>query len=193
MAAYDDWVPIPPYEELKARVKIFEAEHTVVCKWEYWGWEAHAKNLDSANEAIRQGCDSKQVTAIRMKANTELRKHIAAHEVEKERFVKLTGEARQDMWDHNFMAMRGYPSSGKRKRHFHAMCDPMPLAYTRKWVYEHLPSDVRAERRARALERWRKAAYLLGVLAFWKHATNKEGSKAARAALERVSKRARVD
>ena len=192
MATYDDWVPIPPYAELKARVKIFQDEHMVVCKWEHWAWEAHANNCDSAEKALRLGCNSKQVAEIQLKANAELRKHVAAHELEKERLEKLTFAAREDMWDHNFMATRGYPSSGKRKRHFHAYCDFKSSAYRRKWVYEHLPSDVRVERRARALERWRKAAYLLSVLAFWKHVTNKEGSKAAIAALGRVEKRARL-
>ena len=118
--------------------------------------------------------------------------NMEAHELEKNRLMKLTEATREEMWDHMYMAERGHPCTAKRKRHFHAMCDFQPRAYARKWVYFHLPSDVRAERRARALERWRKAAYLLGVLTFWKHATNKEGSKAARAALERVSKRARV-
>ena len=193
MAAYDDWVPIPPYAELKARVAIFEAEHMEVCKWVYWAQEEISNNYRIAHHAIQQGCDKDQIAGVRIRANTALLDHAKAHEAEKERLEKLTGEARQDMWDHVEMAERGRPSSAKRRRHFHAMCDPMPIAYTRKWVYEHLPSDVRAERRARALERWRKAAYLLGVLAFWKHATNKDGSKAARAALERVAKRARVD
>tara|TARA_B100000902_G_scaffold341789_1_gene345418 strand:+ start:272 stop:853 length:582 start_codon:yes stop_codon:yes gene_type:complete len=192
MATYDDWVPIPPYEELKARVKIFQAEHTVVCKWEYWGWEAHANNCDNAEKALRQGCNPKQVAETQLMKNAVLRKHIEAHLVEKEQLEKLTFAAREDMWDHNYMAERGHPSSAKRKRHWRAHCEFQSAAYTRKWVYEHLPSDVRVQRRARALERWRKAAYLLGILAFWKHATNKDGSKAARAALERVSKRARV-
>lgn len=193
MAAYDDWVPIPPYAELKARVAIFEAEHMEVCKWGYWAQEEISNNYKTSFEAIKEGCNKDQVLAVRMQSNALLNAHVEAHEAEKERLKALTGEARQDMWDHVDMAERGRPSSAKRRRHFHAMCDPMSLVYKRKWVYEHLPSDVRAERRARALERWRKAAYLLSVLAFWKHATNKDGSKAARAALERVSKRARVD
>lgn len=192
MATYDDWVPIPPYAELAVRIKIFQAEHMFVCKQHYWANDEFVNNIRIADEAIRQQCDPKQVKAIKYKANAVLNKHMTAHEHEKEQLEKLTCATREDMWDHNYMAERGRPSSAKRRRHFHAMCDPMPRAYARKWVYEHLPSDVRAERRARALERWRKAAYLLGVLAFWKHATNKEGSKAARAALERVSKRARV-
>ena len=193
MAASNDWVPIPPYAELQVRIKILQAEHMFVCKQYYWANDEFVNNIRIADEAIQQKCDPKQAKATKYKANAVLCKHMEAHELEKGRLEKLTYATREDMWDHNYMAERGHPSSLKRRRHFHAMCDPMPLAYTRKWVYEHLPSDVRAERRARALERWRKAAYLLSVLAFWKHETNKDGSKAARAALERVSKRARVD
>ncbi len=192
MAAYDDWVPIPPYAELELRVKLFQAEHMFVCKQYYWANDEFVNNIRIADEAIKQRCDEKQVKAIKYKANAVLSKHMEAHELEKDRLEQLTFNTREDMWDHKFMAEQGHPSSAARKRHCHAMCDFQSPEYARKWVYEHLPSDVRAERRARALERWRKAAYLLGVLAFWKHVTNKEGSKAAIAALDRVQKRARL-
>ena len=193
MATYDDWVPIPPYAELQVRIKLLCAEHKFVDTQFYWANTEFVDNIRIADEAIKQRCDPEQVKAIKYKANAVLSKHMEAHELEKKGIMKLIEATREEMWDHNLMATKGYPSTAKRRRHFHAMCDPMPIAYAQKWIYEHLPIDVRAERRARALERWRKAAYLLGVLTFWKHATNKEGSKAARAALERVSKRARMD
>ena len=187
MAAYDDWVPIPPYAELELRVKLFQAEHMFVCKQYYWASEEYTNNIRIADEAIKQRCNKDQVNAARFKANAVLSKHMEAHEREKDRLEELTFATREDMWDHKFMAEQGHPSSAARKRQFHAMCDFQSPEYARKWVYEHLPSDVRAERRARALERWRKAVYLLSVLEFWKRVTNKPGSRAARAALEATS------
>lgn len=174
MATNDDWVPIPPLSELKTLAEIYHKEHEHACKQYSGATVMYTKNTRIGNEAIRQGWDAKQVTALRAKANAVIAKHMEAHEAEKDRLDNLIRRTREDMRDHKHMVELGHPSSVKRARHFHAMCDPFPPEYAKKWVYEHLPSDVRAPRRARALERWRKAAYLVGVLGFWKHVTNKD-------------------
>ena len=85
MAAYDDWVPIPPYAELELRVKLFQAEHMFVCKQYYWASEEYTNNIRIADEAIKQRCNKDQVNAARFKANAVLSKHMEAHEREKDR------------------------------------------------------------------------------------------------------------
>ena len=106
-----------------------------------------------------------------------------------------------DMWDHQSLARGCLPLSSKRKEYSLAICGMSRQAFDRgrwlafdreRWVRDHLPADIRAQQRACALERWRKAAYLLGVLTFWRRVTNAAGSKASCAALARVTKRART-
>ncbi len=193
MATYDDWVPIPPYEELKARLAIFQAEHMVICKQHIWAGEEMCENRQIAAQAIAQGCDREQTEALQTAARRRLLAHMKFYDDEKEQMEYCMKAVREDMWDHDYMTHQGFPCSPKRMRHFRAMCDPFPVEYAKKWVYEHLPSDVRAQRRARALERWRKGAYLLGILTFWTRATFAPGGEGSRAALERVSKRARTN
>ena len=159
MAAYDDWVPIPPYAELQVRINLLCAEHKFVDTQFHWANGEFVNNIRIADEAIKQKCDPEQVKAIKYKANAVLSKHMEAHELEKDRLIKLTEATRQDMWDHVEMVERGRPSSAKRRRHFHAMCDPMPRAYARKWVYEQLrqatcaPSGARVRLSAGARRR----------------------------------------
>lgn len=191
MATYDDWVPIPPMAELKVRVKLLDQEHVTINKHKLWIYEAIYSNCDTADAAIAQGCDEEQVEEMKLRANKELRQHEENHDTELHHIEALTKAAREDMWDHDYMCNHGYPCSAKRKRHFRAMCDPFPRLYAKQWAYDHLPSDVRAERRARALERWRKGAYLLGILTFWTRITCEPGGRGSRAAIERASKRAR--
>ena len=192
MATYDEWVPIPPYAELKARLAIFEAEHMVICKQHIWASEEMCENRRTAAQAIAQGCDRKQTEALKTAATRRLLAHMKFYDDEKEQMEYCMKVVREDMWDHDYMTHQGVPCSPKRMRHFRAMCDPFPVQYAKQWAYEHLPSDVRAQRRTRALERWRKGAYLLGILTFWTRATFAPGGEGSRAALERVSKRART-
>jgi len=192
MATHDEWVPIPPYAELKARLASLQAEHVVICKQHIWASEELHETRQVAEQAVVQGRDREQVEALRSVARSRLFAHVKFYDDEKGQIENCMKAVREDMLDHDYMTHEGVPCSPKRMRHFRAMCDPFPVQYATQWAYEHLPSDVRAQRRARALERWRKGAYLLGILTFWTRVTFAPGGEGSRAALDRVSKRART-
>ena len=194
---WDVWVPIPTYAELKVNLALLKSERAEITKNRDAAADAFLfTSFANREKAISEGRNADQARVLMKQTRAIARMHEEDHEEELKIVEKLTAQTHTDMWDHKSMAEQGRPSSGKRLRHFLSACGSFPSWYAARWAYEHLPVDVLAERRARALERWRKGAYLLGLLTFWKRVTSAPNSKAARAALDRVAahqaKRARV-
>jgi hypothetical protein len=165
------WDPIDSYAELTVRLQVLRPERISMCnlreKLDPNRYNTSNCFLDQARLWRRLNDDIHGMDAVIHRTN-------------------------QDLWDHRSVAKLEPPKSRKRFSH---MMQAIPWAdekERRRWLYARLPPDALAQRREQARERWRKAAYLLGILCFWRHVASVPGSKAARAALARLGKRGRA-
>lgn len=186
-------MPIPPYTELKVNLVLLKAERDTVA-----ALRDQSKDDSDYHRDKMTGAD---LVLTRHANKRAADYHMKQQQDELEDLETLIHSTHDDMWDHQSLARGCLPLSSKRKEYSLAICGMSRQAFDRgrwlafdreRWVRDHLPADIRAQQRACALERWRKAAYLLGVLTFWRRVTNAAGSKASCAALARVTKRART-
>lgn len=161
------WIPIPSYAELEVRRRLLEPELEAAKTECFDSWDSQ---LDPYTQRV----------------------------VEEEALRLALGNVFDDRMDHQSMAQGRIPISEKRW-HFlmhlgnHVQPrypDQAPLDRPR-WIRAHLPPDLVEKVRAEARERWRKTAYLAGIVSFWSRVACAPGSRGARAALARLEKRAR--
>lgn len=166
------WDPIDPYAELTVRLQVLRPERKAI------------SDLMDKLDQYRHNTSNCFLDQAKLWRRLNFERNI---------MDEVIGKTIQAMWDHRSVATLEcrYLS---RKRFAHMM-RAIPHANDkerRRWLYARLPPDALAQRREQARERWRKAAYLLGILCFWRHVASAPGSKAARAALARLGKCSRA-
>ena len=170
------WDPIEPYAELTVRLQVLRSERKAI------------SNLMAAEEAMLER--RAYATSNRFLDQAKLWRRLNE---ERNLLDEVSDKINQDLWDHHSVAKLEFIHLS-RKRFAHMM-QAIPHANgkeRRRWLYARLPPDALAQRREQARERWRKAAYLLGILCFWRPVASGPGSKAARAARARLGKRSRA-
>ena len=165
------WDPIDPYAELRVRLQVLRPEHkAVLALRDRFDEHRHSTSKFAMDQAT-----------VWRRLNEEMNFL--------DKILQCTCE---DMWDHRSLSkLECRHLSRKRKAHMRQAIPHADEKERRSWLYARMPPDALAERREKARERWRKAAYLLGILCFWRHVASAPGSKASRAALARLAKRAR--
>lgn len=179
------WTPIPSYAELKARCQILKSESRAAEMLQ----QQYLRDIARFNWVQDQSDEGRRT-----------RRAEQAQHREKEAIDTVIHSIHNDMWDHADMRKGRMPASGKRRAFCLQMCETFTVDFNavewnrrkRAWIRAHLPPDVVEEVRAAARERWRKAAYLLGIVSFWARVACAPGSRGARAAVARVEKRART-
>ena len=180
------WQPIPSYAELLVRRGVLESEQDAVRLLQY-EYQVQISRFNWTQEHT----DAARWT--RRAEEAQLRERMALDDV--------IHAIHCDMWDHTDMRNGRMPGSRKRRNFCLRVCDTFTVDANvgewnrrrRAWIRAHQPPDVVEELRAKARERWRKAAYLLGILSFWKRVGCAPGSLGARAAIARLEKRARSE
>ena len=165
------WDPIDPYAELSVRLQVLRPERASIC---------NLRDKLDQHRAFRADCFLDQARLWR-RLNEEMNDLDA-----------ILRKTCNEMWDHRCLS--NLNCRGLSRQRFSHVLQAIPHAdekERRRWLYARMPPDALAKRLEKARERWRKAAYLLGILCFWRHVANAPGSKASRAALARLAKRAR--
>lgn len=180
------WQPIPSYAELLVRRRVLESEQDAVKLLQH----EYLVEISKFNWT-QEHTDAARWT--RRAEEAQLREKLALDNV--------IHSIHNDMWDHADMRKGRMPASRKRRPFCLRVCetftvDSNAVGWNRRkraWIRAHQPPDLVEELRAQARERWRKAAYLLGILSFWARVGCAPGSRGARAAIARLEKRARSE